>query len=143
MWEKNWGMRLWIGTSTFNIHKGSYVTWSSRMSHVLPHKVKMQYVHFRSHAEYFLLPWKFLKKLADNQCCSITKNSIYYVKHMYIQPFSMEVHWLDIWHYFNGSTVICLIFTHTAFLLCAAVLAVGRSKMSFLDIKLSKAEKHM
>ncbi len=24
----------------------------------LPHKVKMEYVHFRSHAEYFLLPWK-------------------------------------------------------------------------------------
>ncbi len=24
----------------------------------LHHKVKMQYLHFRSHAEYFLLPWK-------------------------------------------------------------------------------------
>ena len=26
--------------------------------HFLSHKVKMQYVYFRSHAEYFLLPWK-------------------------------------------------------------------------------------
>ncbi len=34
---------------------------------------------------------KFLKKLADDQCTSITKGSIYYIKHMYIQPFSMEV----------------------------------------------------
>ncbi len=24
----------------------------------LPHKVKTQYLHFRSHAEYFLLSWK-------------------------------------------------------------------------------------
>ena len=24
----------------------------------LPHKVKMQYLHFRSHSEYFLLSWK-------------------------------------------------------------------------------------
>ena len=25
---------------------------------ILPHKVKMQYVHFRSYTKYFLLPWK-------------------------------------------------------------------------------------
>ncbi len=34
---------------------------------ILPHKVKTQYVHFRSRAEYFILHWKFLmKKTADN-----------------------------------------------------------------------------
>ena len=34
---------------------------------------------------------KFLKKFADDQCSSITKGSMYYIKHMYVQPFSMEV----------------------------------------------------
>ena len=29
------------------------------MSWALPHQVKTQFLHFRSHAEYFLLPWKF------------------------------------------------------------------------------------
>ena len=46
--------------------------------------------------------WKFLKKLADDQCSFITKGSIYFMKHMYIQPFSMEVDWPEIWC-FNGS----------------------------------------
>ena len=36
---------------------------------------------------------KFLKKLADDQCISITKGRIYHIKHEYIQPFSMEVDW--------------------------------------------------
>ncbi len=36
---------------------------------------------------------KVLKKLADDQPSSITKGSIYYIKHMNIQPFSMEVDW--------------------------------------------------
>ncbi len=43
-----------------------------------PYKVKMQYVFFRLHTNYILLPWKrFLQKLADDQCSSITKSSIY------------------------------------------------------------------
>ena len=48
---------------------------------------------------------KFLKKLADSQCSSITKGSIYYIKHMYIQPFSMEVDWPEIWCLMEVSTV--------------------------------------
>ncbi len=54
-------------------------------------------LHFRFYANYFLLPWKFLKKLTDNQCSSITKDSIYHImKHMYIQPFTIVVDWPDI-----------------------------------------------
>ncbi len=34
---------------------------------------------------------KFLKKVADDQCSSIAKGSICYIKHMYVQPFSVEV----------------------------------------------------
>ena len=30
----------------------------------LPHKVKMQYLHFRSHVEYFLLSWKNLEVIS-------------------------------------------------------------------------------
>ncbi len=47
----------------------------------LPHKAKMQYLHFQSHAEYFLSPWK-IHELVDNQCSSITKDSIFYIKCM-------------------------------------------------------------
>ena len=39
----------------------------------------MQYVHFRSHFDDFLFPWK----LADNQCSSITKGSIYYINYVH------------------------------------------------------------
>ncbi len=31
---------------------------------LVPHKVKAQYVHFRSHAKYFLLPWKILEQIS-------------------------------------------------------------------------------
>ena len=65
------------------------------MSVYLPHKVKTQYVHFKSHAEYFLLPWKMSEEISRRSMLfNITKGSIYYSKHMYIQPFS-SVHILD------------------------------------------------
>ncbi len=56
---------------------------------------------------------KFLMWLADDQSSSITKGSIYYIKHMYIQPFSMEVDWWEIcikWKYLQ-----CFIFVDTVF----------------------------
>ncbi len=59
---------------------------------------------------------RFLKKLADDQRSSVTKRSIYYMKHMCIQPLSLEVDWPDIWCLIEVSTV-CFIFAHTAFLL--------------------------
>ena len=40
---------------------------------------------------------RFLKKLADDQGSSITKGSIYHIKHMYMQPFTVGVNWLEIW----------------------------------------------
>ena len=48
---------------------------------------------------------KFLKKLADNECSSVAKGSIYYIKHMYIQLFSMEVDWPEIWGLLEVSTI--------------------------------------
>ena len=46
----------------------------------LPHQAKMQYLHFRFCANYFVYLGRFLKKLADNQCSHITKVSIYHIK---------------------------------------------------------------
>ncbi len=31
---------------------------------LLPPQVKMQYLHFRSHANYFLLPWKIPEEIS-------------------------------------------------------------------------------
>ena len=46
---------------------------------------------------YQLLPVTFKdKKLLEEQCSSITKSSIYHIKHMPIQPFTMWVDWLEI-----------------------------------------------
>ncbi len=39
---------------------------------------------------------RFLKKLADDQISSITKGSIYHIKHMSIQPFTMAMYWPEI-----------------------------------------------
>ncbi len=81
------------------------------MSSTLPHKVKMQYLHFRSHAEYFLLSClgKFLKWWADHQSSSITKGGIYHIKHMYIQPFTIVADWPEIW---------CLLEVSAMFYIC-------------------------
>ncbi len=39
---------------------------------------------------------RILKKLADDQCSSITKGSIYHIKPTYIQPFTTVVDWPEI-----------------------------------------------
>ena len=83
----------------------------------LPYKVKMQYVHFRLHTNYFLLPWKILKKLVDDQWSSITKGSIYHIYHYVHTTF---YHWMD-WPEigcFNGSISIMFdICTYCVFIL--------------------------
>ena len=49
----------------------------------LSHKVKTQYLHFRSHMQStFFCFGKFLKWWTDNQYSSITKGSIYSIKHI-------------------------------------------------------------
>ncbi len=60
--------------------------------------VKTLYLYFRFHANYFLIRLKILRKLADNQCSSITKGSIYHIKNMYIQLFDGRTNgWTDGW----------------------------------------------
>ena len=52
---------------------------------------------------------KFLKKLADDQCSSISKSSIYYIKHRHIQSFSMGV---------DLPEIGCLMEVSTMFYIC-------------------------
>ncbi len=77
---------------------------------------------------------KFLNWIADDQPSSITKGSVFYmyIKHLYIQPFSMELVWkwidkkLDIiWMH-----LLRFIFVDTAFSLCGAELPGNRCKVS-------------
>ena len=67
----------------------------------------------------FLCCGKFMKNLADDQCSSVTKGNIYYIKHMYIHPFSKEVDWPENWCLKEVSNNMFHI-AHTAFLLCEA-----------------------
>ena len=67
---------------------------------------------------FFCLGKSVLKKLADDQCSFITEGSIYYIKHMHVQLFSMEVDWPEIWCLWKY--LLCFIFAHTAFLLWGA-----------------------
>ncbi len=48
----------------------------------------MQYLHFRFMETTFFYRGRFPKKVADDQCSSITKGSIYHIKHTYIQSFT-------------------------------------------------------
>ncbi len=45
----------------------------------------------------FFLVGKFPKTEADDQCSSITKGNIYYMKHKCKQPFTTVVDWPEIW----------------------------------------------
>ncbi len=66
----------------------------------LPHQVKSQYMGCICISDFmqttFFYLGRFLTKLADDQCSSITKGSIYHIKHMYIHPFTTVVDWLEI-----------------------------------------------
>ena len=64
-------------------------------------------MHFRSHTR--VLPFaseNSWKKLANDNFFSITKGSIPHIKHMYIQSFSMEVDWPQIWYLMKVSNML-------------------------------------
>ena len=73
----------------------------------------MQYLHFRFHANYFLLP-QMIPELADDQCSSTTKGSIYQVKH--VDTIFYRSRGLTQNLMFNGSINHVFIFADTAFL---------------------------
>ena len=77
------------GTKGAIFHFKTYFFSVTHKAHYLSYKVKMQYVHCRFTASYFLFSWRNPAEMrAYDQSSVITKGSIYYV---YIQPFSMGV----------------------------------------------------
>ena len=84
------GSVLKILNILFNDHR--YVFNKLTINSAPPSKNALS--HFKFHANYYL--GRFLKKLADNHCSSITKGRIYHVNHMYIQPFTTVVDWPEI-----------------------------------------------
>ncbi len=75
----------------------------------------------------------FLKKLADDQCSSIPKGSIYHINHMYIQPFTTVVDWPEIG---------CMMEVSTMFYICRYCVFTwdGSSAYSSLEVFLSKLQ---
>ncbi len=55
--------------------------------------------YIRNYKPTFFYLKRLMKKLTDDQCSARTKGSIAYMKHVYIQPFAMEVDWPEIEHY--------------------------------------------
>ncbi len=55
----------------------------------------MQCVHFTIYAYYFFLPWKILEEICS-QSIALQKLIAGHIKHMYMQPFTMEVDWPEI-----------------------------------------------
>ncbi len=74
----------------------------------------------------FFCLWKFMQWSADDQFSFITKGSIYYVKHMYIQHLWK---WIDI----KRMYLLCFKFVDTAFLLCGAELLINHHTHSIRE----------
>ena len=60
------------------------------------HKVKRQYEHCRLHTKCIVLPWKIPKEISRWSMLFNNKGSIYHIKHMYIQSFTIEVDWPEV-----------------------------------------------
>ena len=77
----------------------------------------MQYVHFNLHTNYFLLPWKIPEGISRPSMLFQYEGSIYHIKHMSIQPFTMGVDQHEIGCLMEVSVMfdIC---TYTAFCIC-------------------------
>ena len=96
----------------------------------IPQQVKAQHLHFRFHANYFFtLIGRFLKKLADEQCSSITKGSIYCIKYVN-KTFHHESDWPEI--AILEVSIKYLTFADTALLPCLLGRAAVRTTKSTL-----------
>ncbi len=78
-------------------------------------------------ATFFYLE-RFMKKLADDQCSSITRSSTYYIKHMYIHPFTTVVDLPEIGCVMEVSTVFYTLFADTAFYLVRGLSSVPSNR---------------
>ena len=106
---------------------------------ILPHKVKTQYLHFRSYVGYFLLSWKILELSSRQSTSSITKGNIYYIKYMHIKLLVWKL--IDEKFDINWMYLLCFIFVDTAFLLCRAALLSGQWRRKMV-VKIAAGRRH-
>ena len=88
----------------------------NRLTH-MPCKVKTQYVYIKLRTNYFLYLGKFLTKLAEDQCSSITIKAVSTISNICL--YNVSGLWPEIACSMKVS-ILCLIFAHTAFLFCMA-----------------------
>ena len=76
----------------------------------------MQYLHFRLHANTFFFLERDVKQV-DNQYSSITKGSIFHIKHTLIKLLNMGVDWPEIGPLMKGSIMfdICRYYLYTSY----------------------------
>ena len=67
-------------------------------SRTLPHQVKTQYLHFRFHANYFILPWKIPEEISRRSMLFHNSKAVSTISNiMNIQHFTTVVDWPEIW----------------------------------------------
>ncbi len=120
------------------------ITHTACIRAVLPHKVKTQYLHFRSHTECFLLSSKSPEVISRPSILSITKESIYYIKPN-IQYNLWIWKWIDKKFDITWMYLLCFIFVDTAFyfvgLSCVnSTLCVPQQQLYALRWPITKAQ---
>ena len=120
-------MSLSIWSPTYTTSDSNWSTYSFDVEYFCPTKSKCSMCIWDHTQTTLFCRGKFPKKLADDQCSSITRGSIFYIKYVYIQPFRMGVDWPEIWCLMKY--LLCFIFAHTAFLLCGADLMEDTNRM--------------
>ena len=110
------------------------------LTYILPHAKYKRSICISDYMQttFFYLE-RFLKKPADDQCSCITKDSIYQIKHMYIQPFTTVVDWPEIWRFKEVSTMHggWFIFADTSFVLGIHTVQINRRPLVFIDMEIT------
>ncbi len=84
---------------------------------LLPHKVKTQYLHFRSHAEYFLLSWKIPEVISRwSILFYITIKGVSTISNIWLCTYILLVwKWIDEKFDIKWMYLLCFIFVDTVF----------------------------
>ena len=121
---------------SIKMHYGICAKWFI-MSH---NKVKMQYVHCRIIATYFLFLGKILQKWADGKFPFITE-AVYTIPNIRKYNF-LAWEWIKVKLYVEWRYLPCFLNAHTVFLLCSAVLCPRLLFHRYLAIKLPTKLSH-
>ena len=75
--------------------QSNYENHFTTLASVLSHKINAVCAFQITYNLFPFFSGRFLKKLAEDQCSSMTEGSIYHIKHIFIQLFTMRVDWPD------------------------------------------------